>query len=158
MKILIVCSSNVCRSPYAEFYLRRLINADENMKSKIEWVKSGAVLNKSFLRLFDKAEVYMRIQGFSEEEIFSHKPAYFWLNKQRFRDADVIICMTKFHKYLVPKKYRQKMLTLSEAAIGEYVKIPDPFILRTQEEYNEAMKQLEHYLDLYFEKLKKELT
>lgn len=156
MKILIVCSSNICRSPFAEFYLRRLVSADKDLSSKVEWIKSGAVFNKS-KQLFDKAAVYMLGEGFPEEEIASHKPSFFWLDKQRFRDADIIICMSQFHKYLLPKKYRKKTFTLSEVAIGRYEKIPDPFLLKTQEEYNKAMEPIKNYIDLYFEKLKKEL-
>ncbi|GEM_PF-402479 len=157
MKILIVCSSNICRSPFAEFYLRRLVNADNNLRKKIEWIKSGAVFNKS-KQIFKKAVISMRKEGFCEEEIKSHKPSFFWLDKQRFRDADIIICMSKFHRYLLPIKYRKKTFTLSEVAINKYVKIPDPFLLKTQEEYNKAMEPIKNYIDIYFEKLKKELS
>ena len=37
--VLFVCSSNVCRSPYCEFMLRRMIENDSVLKGKVQ-VKS----------------------------------------------------------------------------------------------------------------------
>ncbi|UKI15070.1 MAG: hypothetical protein L6V85_03700 [Clostridiales bacterium] len=35
MKILIVCSSNTCRSPYAEFIFKRLVSESDVLKTRI---------------------------------------------------------------------------------------------------------------------------
>ena len=54
MKILIVCSSNICRSPYCEYMLNRMRESDEGLKSKITWIQSGAVFHQC-KRLHPKA-------------------------------------------------------------------------------------------------------
>ena len=36
MKILIICASNICRSPFVEFILRREVNNDPSLKDKIQ--------------------------------------------------------------------------------------------------------------------------
>ena len=88
--ILFVCSSNVCRSPYCEFMLRRMIENDDVLRDRVE-VKSSAVFNKS-KRIFPKAVDILKREGFDEKEILAHKPS-FKTDTERFEKADVIIGM-----------------------------------------------------------------
>lgn len=152
MKILFVCSSNVCRSPYAEFVFKRMVEGNDILKQIVTGVRSAAVLNKS-RDIFNKTVNSLVSEGFSEEEVLSHKPAYKAQNRALFEEADVIIGMSAMHKFLTPKKYRSKFITLSEAAVGKVVKIPDPFMLKTQAEYNEVMEIIKIFLDLYAKNL-----
>lgn len=155
MKILIICSSNICRSPFAEFYLRRKVNNDVILGDKIEWIKSSAVLNKS-KKIHNKASLALQKEGFLLEEINTHKPSFYYSDKTAFNEADIIIGMSKIHKILLPKKYHKKYFTLSEVAVGKYIKIPDPFLAKTQDLYNSAMEPIKEYVDIYFNKLKKQ--
>lgn len=157
MKILIICSSNVCRSPFAEYYLRRLVANDDVLRDKIQWIKSSAVFNKS-KKLHSKAAAALQNEGFLVDEISAHKPSYYHFDKAPFKEADVIIGMSKVHKILLPKRYHKKFFTLSEIAVGKYIKIPDPFLLKTQEQYNLAMEPIKNYLNLYVAQLKKQLS
>ena len=149
--VLFVCSSNVCRSPYCEFMLRRMIENDSVLKDKVK-VKSSAVFNKS-KRIFPKAVGVLKREGFDEKQILAHKPS-FKTDKARFENADVIIGMSKMHKLLTPKKYRDKYITLSEAATGQYASVPDPFLATSQESYDKTMDTLKRYITEYFAKLK----
>ena len=79
MKILIVCASNICRSPYAEYLLKRKIAQDSYLSSKIEWVKSSAVMNK-MRTIHPKAKCALAQKGFTLEEIALHKPSYLYLD------------------------------------------------------------------------------
>lgn len=149
--VLFVCSSNVCRSPYCEFMLRRMIENDSVLKGKVQ-VKSSAVFNKS-KRIFPKAVDVLKREGFDEKQILAHKPS-FKTDKARFENADVIIGMSKMHKLFTPKKYRDKYITLSEAATGKYAPVPDPFLAMSQESYDKTMDTLKRYITEYFAKLK----
>lgn len=153
MKILFVCSSNVCRSPYCEFVLRRLIQNDDVTRGKID-VCSSAVFNKS-KKIFPKAVDILVREGFAKSEVEAHKPS-FKTDKQRYDDADVIIGMSKTHGLLTPHKYRKKYHTLSEIATGKYKPIPDPFLATSQKAYDKTMAVLKEYVSLYFDKLKKQ--
>ena len=53
--VLFVCSSNVCRSPYCEFMLRRMVENDDDLRGKVD-VCSSAVFNRS-KSIFPKAAV-----------------------------------------------------------------------------------------------------
>lgn len=86
--VLFVCSSNVCRSPYCEFMLRRMVENDDDLRGKVD-VCSSAVFNRS-KSIFPKAVDILKREGFDEREILAHKPS-FKTDKARFENADVII-------------------------------------------------------------------
>ena len=148
MKILFVCSSNVCRSPYAEFVFRRLVAQSPVLSAAGIEVSSSAVFNKS-KTIFPKAVVSLEREGFGKEEILAFRPSFKWTAPEKFRDADVIIGMSKMHRLLTPCKYRKKFMTLSYAAEGKYTPIPDPFLYKTQEEYDRVMSVIKVYLEKY---------
>ena len=151
LNVLFVCSSNVCRSPYCEFMLRRMIDNDEELRGKVD-VCSSAVFNRS-KSIFPKAVDVLKREGFDESEILAHKPS-FKNDKERFEKADVIIGMSHMHKLLTPRKYRKKYVTLSEAATGKYAPVPDPFLATSQKEYDKTMAVLKSYVESYFKQLK----
>lgn len=95
-------------------------------------------------------------EGFDEREILAHKPS-FKTDKERFEKADVIIGMSHTHKLLTPGKYRKKYVTLSEAAVGKYAPVPDPFLATSQSEYDKTMQVLKEYVTKYFTKLKAQI-
>lgn len=153
--VLFVCSSNVCRSPYCEFMLRRMIENDKDLKDKVV-VCSSAVFNRS-KSIFPKAVDVLEREGFDKSEILAHKPS-FKTDRKRFENADIIIGMSRMHKLLTPRKYRKKYVTLSEAASGKYSPVPDPFLATSQKEYDKTMAVLKGYVQAYFEKLKTQIS
>lgn len=157
MKILFVCSSNICRSPFAELYFRRIAQGDAVLSKHIEWVKSGAVLNQSF-KIHPKALRTLVSEGFSREEVLLHKPRFWLFAISRFAEADVIIGMGNAHRALLPFWWHKKYVSLSVAATGEYASIPDPFLIADQGRYDEAMTPIKAYLEQYAARLKEEFS
>lgn len=155
MKVLFICSSNICRSPYCEYLFRRMVQNDPELSKENIEVSSSAVFNKS-KKIFPKAVVALRKEGFADEEIYAHKPTFKWFVMDRFKDADIIIGMSNMHRALTPASCRKKYMTLSEAAIGEYKGIPDPYLVTSQEEYDKAMIVLKDYLEKFFTNFKKD--
>ncbi len=153
-RILFICSSNVCRSPYCEMMMRKLISEDELLSGKIE-VDSSAVFNKS-KEIFPKAVDVLLREGIDNEEIMSHKPTFKWGAMEKFREADVIVGMSKTHKLLTPIKYKKKCVTLSQIATGKYELIPDPFLALSQQDYDRVMGILKRYLYQYMDVLRVE--
>lgn len=153
MKILFVCSSNICRSPYCEFVFRRMCENDPDLAARVEWVKSGAVFHQC-KKLHPKAKAALEAEGFAPEILDKHSPAYWRRFPERFEQADIIIGMTRWHKYFIPKKWRGKYVDLAELATGTYTPVPDPFLAKTQEKYNEVMRVLDKYLTMVADKIK----
>ena len=153
MKILFVCSSNICRSPYCEFVFRRMCENDPDLAARVEWVKSGAVFHQC-KNLHPKAKAALEAEGFAPEILDKHSHAYWRKFPERFEQADIIIGMTRWHKYFIPKKWRGKYVDLAELATGTYTPVPDPFLAKTQEKYNEVMRVLDKYLTMVADKIK----
>ncbi len=156
MKILFICSSNICRSPYCEFVFRRMVEDDDVTRGKVE-VSSASVVNRC-KKIFPKARIALRDEGFSDAQIDAFSPCFKTNCKRRFEEADIIIGMSKAHRAFTPKKYRSKYASLSEVATGVYFPVPDPYMARSQESYNAAMDKIKSYLTQYFVKLKRELS
>lgn len=132
--------------------------AEENeaLRGKL-CVRSAAVFNRS-KKLHTMAYNCMLSEGFTKQELDNHKPSYKKDCLKLFKNADIIIGMTKSHKFLTPREFRHKFKTLSEVAIGSYIAIPDPFLKTSQEEYNKVMKVILDYLIKYKDNLIKELS
>ncbi|MBO5773571.1 MAG: hypothetical protein J6R44_01930, partial [Clostridia bacterium] len=126
MKILFVCSSNVCRSPYCEFHFKRLMEEYPALGEIVAECNSGAVFNRS-KKLHSKARKALLAEGFDASVIDAHKPRYIKDNLELFENSDVIIGMTRSHKWCLPKEFKGKYVNLSEASGGKYKAIPDPF-------------------------------
>lgn len=148
MKVLFVCSSNVCRSPYCEFHFKRLMEEYPKLKEMVTECNSGAVFNRS-KKLHAKAKYALLSEGFLESEIDKHVPRFIKDNLTLFKDSDIIIGMTRWHKWCLPKELRSKYVNLSEASGGEYRAIPDPFLAPNQEEYNKVMAVVGEYVKNY---------
>ena len=126
---------------------------DPDLAARVEWVKSGAVFHQC-KNLHPKAKAALEAEGFAPEILDKHSPAYWRRFPERFEQADIIIGMTRWHKYFIPKKWRGKYVDLAELATGTYTPVPDPFLAKTQEKYNEVMRVLDKYLVMVADKIK----
>jgi len=131
----------------------RMIKEDEKLSLSIEKVSSAAVLNQSF-KIHPKAVLALKREGFSEEEIYSHKPRFKWLAWKDFKEADLIIGMNNANKVFTPLMFQKKFKTLSEVATGEDVFIPDPWLMKDINDYYKVMDIIKDYLIKFAAKLK----
>lgn len=153
MKILFVCSTNICRSPYAEFHLKKMAEGDSALREKIEWIRSAAVLNRA-KHINKKTRAALMEEGFDAKSIDAHIPTHIGDAEKLVADADLIIGMTGWHKAFLPKKAKSKFLTLSEAATGTYKPIPDPWLYK-EERYAECLQTMLVYFKLLAERIKR---
>lgn len=155
MKILFVCSSNVCRSPYCEYHFKRLMEADERLRAIVSDCQSGAVFNRS-KKLHAKAKKALLADGFDEQYIDAHKPQFIKDNLSLFQSSDLIIGMTRWHKWCLPKELQSKYIDLSVAAGDSYKAIPDPFLAPNQASYNKVMRVVKGYVERMADKMIKD--
>ncbi|MHA1339470.1 MAG: arsenate reductase/protein-tyrosine-phosphatase family protein [Promethearchaeota archaeon] len=155
LKILFVCSGNICRSAYAEFVFKKIVKESEILKGKIE-VKSGGVTFRNDY-IDERTVAALKKEGISESLSRKHIPRYIKDYPEIFDEADIIIGMTKSHKIGLPKEYRKgenaKFVRLAEIAANEPLDIDDPYFTSNFEEFSEIMNQIKKYLLLLKEKL-----
>lgn len=85
MKVLFICTANVCRSPLAEGYLRLLLG--KNSSVQIE-VASAGVMAHAGSPAFDCAMEVARLKGF---DLAPHKARQ--ITPEMARDVDMMLCM-----------------------------------------------------------------
>lgn len=159
MKILFVCSQNMCRSPYCEFMFRKMIQENPKLCDKVEVTRSSAVMTPGTAIDPLTVEALVR-EGFEREAAEAHVPGFMYRKADRklFDEADVIIGMTRSHKFMILNpKWRKKFTTLSQAATGKYAAVPDPWLQRDPEKYIAEMNKIKAYLEVYRDRLEDEL-
>lgn len=155
MKILFVCASNICRSPYCEYLFRRMVQEDPEVRDKVT-VCSAGVFNQ-MPEMDPKTRKSLLREGFSGPELDAFQPRLWIRAVPDFKSADVIVGMTRLQKLLTPWPFRKKYITLTEAATGKYHTIPDPYFLTDQDEYDARMAVIKGYLEQYFQKVKQNI-
>lgn len=160
MKILFVCSQNMCRSPYCELMFRKMVSESPVLADKVEVTRSSAVMTPGS-KIDPLTVLALEREGFEKSAAEAHTPGYMYRKADRklFDEADAIVGMTKSHKfYILNPKWKKKFTTLSEAATGRYAAIPDPWLQRDPEKYIAEMDKIKAYLELYRDRLIDELS
>jgi protein-tyrosine-phosphatase len=140
IKVLLVCTANICRSPMAEAILKNLVSmrsdADEwHVESAGVWALSGkppAILS----------QFVMEKMGI---DISAHQSQLTSL--ELLQKFDLILTMEYEHKKYLQEKYEEtysRIYMLSEM-VGEVLDIPDP-IGGNLGDYEEIAYLLEHLL------------
>lgn len=129
------------------------------LRDKIEVTRSSAVMTPGTSIDPLTVEALVR-EGFDKSLVELHRPGYMLRKADRalMDDADIIVGMTKSHKYMIPfRKWRSKFKTLSEVATGEYKPVPDPWLMRDPEKYIGEMNKIKAFLIQYRDRLEKEI-
>ncbi len=144
------------RSPYCDFVFNRMLTEDAELASIVCKVDSAA-LRWRYHAVHPQARAALIREGFSADIVDGYRPRHKWFDKELFREADIIIGMTGSHRTMLPRKYRDKFCTLTEAAYGIHREISDPYWEHlNQDEYNQRMDEIKGILADYAKKLKKE--
>lgn len=157
-KVLFVCSQNMCRSPYCDYLFRKMVAEDAFLKDKVE-IRSSAVMTPG--TKIDPLTVKALLkEGVDPSYMENHKPGYIYrkYDWKLFKEADIIICMTRSHFFWTPVFFWKKMKTLTQAAEGIYKPVPDPWLIREEDKYIAQMDIIKGYLEEYLAVLKKQLS
>lgn len=152
MKVLFICSSNICRSPFCEYEFRKIVESDPVLRGKVEVASAG--LMGSHDTMDERTQRALYRDEFGKAYVESFKSKTIRDDRRVFDEATVIIGMTKWHKYLLPRKYRSKFMTLSEAGIGRYAAIKDPWFEKSLDGYMKILYTMKDYMELYADKLR----
>jgi len=147
--ILFICTGNICRSPMAEFYLKKLV-VEKGLNFR---VGSAGFLN-SDVRISPHSFEVLRNDGIDASKHISRQ-----INADLISDSWLILTMTEDHKksileFTPDSKY--KIFTLSEYC-GKSFCIPscdidDPYQLEIYF-YREAYKMIKERIDVLVKKL-----
>lgn len=148
MKVMFICTGNICRSAMAHHLFERKIQ--EKRLADIE-VFSCGIFAQEGERATGYAKKVMENYRISME---NHRATP--VEKSKIEQMDLILCATRAHKTSLIQKYpelRSKIFTMKEYAEypGTDWDIEDPWG-QSIEMYQESAKQIEKVLDKLLEK------
>ncbi len=147
-RVLFVCTANICRTPFAKYYLKKRIE-QENLQNLIEvlsagtWAKEGAPAAKF-------SQIVCKENGMDASSHVSQE-----IDIQLMKTADVILCMSSEQKRdlaAIFPQFRHKIFLLKEYPLlgtNEFATIPDPFG-RKLEKYRIIFEAIKHEIDRIF--------
>lgn len=148
--ILFICTGNTCRSPMAEYLLRKMLR-DRDVK---EWkVKSAGISTIPGGNLSEGAAAVLK-----EEDIVvdDHTPKQ--VDEIMLKEADVVLTMTTAHKKKIKQIFNlsdNKLFTLKELIGEKNLDILDPFgqslqiYKKTRDEIKNALDEMIGTLDQF---------
>lgn len=149
MRILFVCTGNICRSAMAHYYIKeKLRELGIENKYIIESAGTNAYTG-------DRATEYaIEVMKKYNADLTEHVATN--IEDSKINQADLIICMTYAHKRKLITKYpelEEKTFTLKEY-VGEkqYIDVDDPWGFG-KEVYEACSKEIVYYMDKLIEKL-----
>jgi len=144
MKIMFVCTGNICRSPMAEMILRQMTNAVEVTSSGTLAYEGGAISNYS-RTVLEKHAVKI-------DDAFRSKR----ITSKQLDSSDIVLTMTHEHKSHILRlypEYEDKVWVLTEyVEPTKAVDVDDPYGF-PYESYEEVYQQLKVLLEKIIEKL-----
>jgi protein-tyrosine-phosphatase len=146
--LIFLCAGNICRSPYAELKFKHLLHKSGKIDPTNFTIESGGFLTQKSVQIHPFTRQKLIEELISLDQIDAHFPRTMRKHKQDLLNANVLIVMTKDQKnILMPKKYMDKTLLLSEIAEpGKEIDIPDPALITDFQEYSAIMDVIDGYL------------
>lgn len=151
MKIMFICTGNICRSAMAEGMMKKLVK-EENIDAEI--FSCGIYAETGDYATYNAIEA---VKDY-EVDITSHRATNIRVSK--IKEMDLILCATVSHKqsvlYLYPE-LKEKVYTMKEYADickdGQDLDIKDPWGYDLNV-YNHCASEIKECLDKTVEKIK----
>ena len=124
MKVMFICTGNICRSAMAEGYLKKRVQEE---KIDVQVCSSG-IYAEDGAKATHLAEEAMRKYGIDLSE---HRATN--THNSKIKQMDIILCATTSHKQILTEMYpdlKEKIYTIKEYAYGnidESKDINDPW-------------------------------
>ncbi|WP_457559347.1 arsenate-mycothiol transferase ArsC [Candidatus Harpocratesius sp.] len=152
--LIFLCAGNICRSPFAAILFEKMIKESPILDISTFKIQSGGFILQKDVIIHPFTAKALLDYHVSDERIKEHIPRHMRKNKEDLRNATALIVMTKDHRdVLLPSKYREKCILLSEAAENKVVELPDPALYNNYKDYKSLMDQIAKYLLIMIKKL-----
>ena len=147
MKIMFICTGNICRSAMAEALLKKKIE-DNNLKDKYFSCSSGIYAYTGDISTYEACKV---MKDEYDIDLSNHRATH--VRKSKIEEMDIILCMTKSHKNSLIMLYpnmKDKIFLIKEY-VGLDGDVEDPWG-GTVKIYSDCAKELDYCIDLLLKK------
>lgn len=150
MKIMFICTGNICRSAMAEGMMRKLVQ-EQNKEAEV--YSCGIYAETGDYATYNAVEAASKYDA----DISNHRATN--IRDSKIEEMDVILCATISHKqsvlYLYPE-LEGKVFTIKEYAKldknGQYMDIKDPWGY-DMDVYENCAKEIKECLDIIINKI-----
>ena len=143
MRILFVCTGNICRSAMAHHYMQKKVS-EMLLEDEIVVESAGTNAYSGQQSTKDAIEVMKKY----DTDLSKHRATY--IEEKDLENMDLILCMTKRHKNIIVEKHanlKPKIYTLKEYVSNEeYIDIDDPWGYGI-EVYESCSEEIVEYVD-----------
>lgn len=148
IRLLFICSGNICRSPYMELRFKDLIQKSEKIKNKHRFIISsgGFITQRDLIKGHPFTRRALLEKGVSPDLVDAFESRNLRKYKQELENAFAIITPSEKTNPLVPEKYHNKIVFLSEISIGIIKETEDPVRIPDYSEYKKHIDELEEML------------
>ena len=153
MKIMFICTGNICRSAMAEWYMKKKV-LEEDLN--IEVYSSGIYGEEGM------GASYLAKEVMSEYEVNMDRHIATITSKSNIKDMDLILCATTSHKNILIKAYpdiKNRIFTIKEYAYENKIinkDISDPWGYDITV-YRKCAAELTDAIDKIIQKIKQNL-
>ncbi len=148
IRLLFICSGNICRSPYMELRFKDLVQKSEKISNKNRFVISsgGFITQRDLLKGHPFTQRALLERGVPKELVDRFESRNLRKYKEEMESAFAIITPSEKTNPLVPEKYQHKLVFLSDISLGIRKETEDPVRIPEYEEYKKYIDELEEML------------
>lgn len=147
IKIMFVCTGNICRSAMAEYLLKQKL-IDKGMAQKVEVSSCGTYAETNESSTYEAITTMKKVYGIDMQ---MHRATR--LRDSKIYEMDLILCMTNSHKntLLMTCPDLDKKIFLLKEYVGLEGDVDDPYGYAL-DVYNKCAEEINNCLDLLVEK------
>ncbi len=148
IRLLFICSGNICRSPYMELRFKDLVQKSEKIKNKQRFIVSsgGFITQRDLIKGHPFTQRALLEKGVAKEIVDGFESRNLRKYKDEMESAFAIITPSEKTNPLVPEKFQNKLVFLSDISIGTRKETEDPVRIPEYEEYKKYIDELEDML------------
>ena len=152
MKVAMICTGNICRSPIGEVVLAHAVSRDPSLASRVVVTSAGTARWHVGEAMDHRAASALRRAGYEADASLG-----MWATAEYLSDLDLAIAMTREHRHdLLERRPDLDVLLLREVLGQGTLDLADPYF-GNDDDFDACVRALEEAVPLLLEEIRRRL-